>query len=381
MSRGEAQDAFVGLLAQPLVTAHTAPELFRALLRHRSQLGDWCGRLGYRLIYSGTVARLHRDACGPQLTAAPPPMAPPPRRDLVLLAVAAAACEDVDETTTVQELSDNGRALSAGADITPYNPDRRAERQAFLRALARLDELGVITRRTSDESLLRQWEDDGTGVGGGFVVNADALLQFTDPHTVGLLFTGGDESEEGRIATRGQRVLRTLVEDTALLYADLHPADAEYARAQRSWLASQAVSMTGATVEMRSEGMLLRLPTDHPGAAAVTPVFPAATAASWFALKMLEGVLGGTRDELGRVRRSSATIDDLAEHLYADHPAALTLALKESPDRLRTSSEGILAGLGLLRVEADGGWTLQPTAARFRGARAEWEAASLLDEL
>lgn len=380
MSRGEAQDAFVLLLARPLVTAGTAPELFRTLLRHRSQLSEWCGRLGYRLIYSGTVARLHRDACGPQLTAAPPPMDPPPRRDLVLLAVAAAACEDVDETTTVQELSDTCRALSAGADLTPYNPDRRAERQAFLRALARLDELGVITRRTSDESLLRQWEDEGTGVGGGYVVIADALLQFTDPHTVSLLLTT-DDSEEGRVATRGQRMLRILVEDTALLHADLHPADAEYARAQRSWLASQATGMTGGTVEMRSEGMVLRLPPDHPGAAAVTPVFPAATAASWFALKMLEEALSSTPDELGRVRRTSAEINNIAGQLYADHPHALTVALKESPGRVRTSSEGILAGLGLLRVDSDGAWTLQPTAARFRGARTEWEAASLLDEL
>ena len=70
----------------------------------------------------------------PPRTAAPPPWDPPARRDLVLLALAAAACEDTDSSITVQELSDEVRALSAGSRVTAYDPDRRAERQAFVRA-------------------------------------------------------------------------------------------------------------------------------------------------------------------------------------------------------------------------------------------------------
>src|SRR5690606_30059038 len=110
--------------------------------------------------------RLHRDPSGPQPSAAPPPRNPPARRELVLQLLAAAACESADGTTTIQELSDETRALSVNpaSQVSPYNPDRRAERQAFLRALDRLTELGVLARRTSDESLLRQWEADGTGV-------------------------------------------------------------------------------------------------------------------------------------------------------------------------------------------------------------------------
>src|SRR5437667_48242 len=89
----------------------------------------------------------------------PSQVRPPARRDLVLLALAAAACEATDVSTTVQELSDEVRALSAGTRVTAYDPDRRAERQAFVRGLGRLTELGILVRRTSDETLLRQWEE------------------------------------------------------------------------------------------------------------------------------------------------------------------------------------------------------------------------------
>lgn len=135
--RADAQETFVRLLATPLSTARTDPALFAGILRHRATLGDWAGRLGYRLVITGTVARLHRDPAGPQLTAAPPPWDPPPRRDLVLLALLAAACEGTDSTTTVQELSDEVRALSAdpGSRLSAYDPDRRPERQAFVRGV------------------------------------------------------------------------------------------------------------------------------------------------------------------------------------------------------------------------------------------------------
>ena len=234
------------------------------------------------------------------------------------MALTAAACEDTDMTTTVQALSDEVRAISAapGARVMPYNPDRRTERQAFLRGVNQLAGLGILLRRTADEELLRQWEEDGTGVGAGFEVDRDALLQFTDPHTVALAlrqFKVDNEDDDGdneglrsmpgtRTATRSQRILRTLVEDTALLYADLHPDDAEYARGQRSWLAGHACDMTGGTVEMREEGMLLRLPPDRPASAAATVPFPAATATPWFALKMLEAVVTGrSPDDDGRI--------------------------------------------------------------------------------
>lgn len=381
-TRADAQDTFVGLLTAPLVSARLHPERFSAVLRHRAKLTEWTGRLGYRLVISGTVARLHRDPSGPQRTAAPPALDPPARRTLVLVTLIAAACEGADATTTVQVLSDEVRALSVspGARITPYDPDRRAERQAFIRGLDQLAGLGILLRRTSDEAMLRQWEEDGTGVGAGYEIDRDALLQFTDPYTVELAFRAGDSAEvdddiatSARAATRSQRLLRTLVEDTALLYADLHPVDSDYARGQRTWLAGHAADMTGGTVEVREEGMLLRLPEDRPAGAAATVAFPVATAPSWFALKVLDAsTTGRTPNESGVIALTSTEIEAIADRVYVDNFGALTIALKESPARMLAVVERILAGAGLIRV-TDDGWTILPVAARYRDPKAVWE--------
>jgi uncharacterized protein (TIGR02678 family) len=384
-ARAQAQEAFVGLLGTPLLAARIQPTLFAGVLRHCAAVSDWAARLGYRLVIAGNVARLHRDPAGPARTAAPPPWDPPARRDLVLLALAAAACEDTDASTTVQELSDEVRALSAGSRVAAYDPDRRAERQAFVRALDRLAGLGILIRRTTDDALLRQWEEEGTGVGAGFEVDRDALLQFTDPYTVELALApgqqhagdpgaGGDD-ESPRLHTRSQRMLRVLVEDTALLYADLHPLDAEYARGQRCWLAGQAADMTGGIVEIRVEGMLLRLPEDRLTTSTLTPMFPAATAGRWFALKVLDASAAeGSPDESGRIALSSAQVDGVTERVYVGNFGALTKELKESPARLRSVVERILAGLGLIRTNGDG-WIILPVAGRYRDPTAVWEPA------
>lgn len=387
-TRADAQDAFVGLLTSPLVSARVNAAGFGEILRHRVVLADWAARLGYRLVITGTIARLHRDPAGPQLTAAPPAWDPPSRRVLALTMLTAAVCEGTDATTTVQELSDEVRALSVspGARITTYDPDRRAERQAFVRSLDRLTGLGILIRRTSDETLLRKWEEDGTGVGAGFEIDRDALLQFTDPYTVQLAFARDDHGGEtddasgetgdtptARAATRSQRLLRILVEDTALLYADLHPLDAEYARGQRSWLAGQAADMTGGTVEIRAEGMLLRLPEDRAASAVAAAHFPAATAAAWFALKTLDAAITGRLpDELGRIALSGAEVEAVAARVYRDNLRALTKALAESPARMHGVVEQVLAGLGLIRVTS-AGWVVLPVAARYRDPRVVWE--------
>jgi uncharacterized protein (TIGR02678 family) len=390
-TRAEAQDTFAALLTTPFVSARVAPARFAAVLQHRAQLTEWTGRLAYRLVIAGSVARLHRDPAGPQRTAAPAIGAPPSRRALTLMALTAAACEDADMTTTVQALSDEVRAISAGpgARVMPYNPDRRTERQAFLRGVNQLAGLGILLRRTTDEALLRQWEEDGTGVGAGFEVDRDALLQFTDPHTVALALRqpevdeddeDDEDSSDGRqgtlgmrTATRSQRMLRTLVEDTALLYADLHPEDAEYARGQRSWLAGHASDMTGGTVEIREEGMLLRLPPDRPASVAATVPFPAATATPWFALKMLEAVVTGrSPDNDGRILLTPDEVETAAERVYTGNFGALTNDLKKSPLVMLAAVEPTLTEAGLIRV-SNAGWTVLPVAGRCRDPKAVWE--------
>jgi len=191
-------------------------------------------------------------------------------------------------------------------------------------------------------------------------------------------FAASEDEEAFRIPTRSHRLLRVLVEDTALLYADLHPIDAEYARGLRSWLAGQAIDMTGGIVEIREEGMLLLLPEDRLTTSAVTAAFPATTAAPWFALEILDAATAeGVPDDNGRITLAGEHVDAVAARVYMDNFRALTTALRESPARLRAAVEPILTGLGLIRpiMPAGGGWVILPVAGRYRDSKAVWEPA------
>jgi hypothetical protein len=185
--------------------------------------------------------------------------------------------------------------------------------------------------------------------------------------------SGSDDEATAQTATRSQRLLRTLVEDTVLLYADLHPLDAEYARGQRSWLAGHAADMTGGTVEMRAEGMLLRLPPDRPASAAATVQFPAATAAPWFALKILDAATSGRLpDESGRITLGRIEVETTAERVFQDNYGALTKVMKESPAKMLGIAQQVLIGAGLIR-ETRPGWIVLPIAGRYRDLKAVWE--------
>lgn len=380
-----AQRAWLGLLDFPMLTYQTNPRLYRAVLDNRGTLTRWAARVGYRLTTSVGVVRLHRDPAGPELTAAPVAVEPPSRRELVLRVLLAAACEEITGSTTVQYLSDAVRTASVNpaCKVTPYDPNpnkengrRKAqvERQTLLKAADHLVRCGVLIRRTSDDGLLRQWEDDGEGIGGGFEVNSDALLQFIDPHTVHRVFTvDGQGLDEARIATRRQRMLRRLLEDTALLYGDLHVDDADYARAQRSSLAAAAAEMSGGTVEIRAEGLLLRLPQDSPSGMILA--FPDSKRSSWFALSILDGVLaaGPSPDGNGRVTVTSTLVDQVTAEVQERHAEALTDDLRGGASRLRAAVEPILKALGVVRVSTSQDWTVLPTAARFRNPRVSFQ--------
>lgn len=372
----DAQTAFVALLTQPLLTPYAHPVPHRLARLHFRQLGEWCARCGYRLVTVGQAVRLHRPPLAGQV-AHPPPFEPPRRRDLVLTLCAAAACEDTDGTTTVQQLSDQVRALTSvgSTPVRPYNPDLRVERYALVRALARLEEVGVLRRRTSNDEALRVWEEDRVGAGAGYEVDRDALLQLTDPSIVRsqlrpqAVTADGDVAAETARESRRGRLLRLLLETPVVLFDDLDLADADYARNQRVQLAQAAVEMTGGQVQMRDEGMLLILPPDRAVSSAATLDWPRPTAASTLTLLLLDRVL--TTVEEGRDTALPSTlpsevIDKLATELFAEKAAWLTAELKVGPERLRAVAEELLVGAGLIRRQPDGAWLVLPVAARYR---------------
>jgi uncharacterized protein (TIGR02678 family) len=388
--RVEAQTAFVGLLTRPLLSPANDPDLHRLVVRHQRRLAEWASRCGYRLVMVGQVVRLHRTPLDREVAA--PPIAPaPPRRELVLTLCSAAACEESDGTTTVQWISDQVRALTGVPDsaLVPYDPDRRIERVLLLRALGRLEWLGVLRRRTRDEEMLRVWEESRVGVGAGYEVDRAALLQVTDPHAVALALDTDDrpfgtaDEDGGPDANRPRRLVRWLLETPALLYADLPPSDAEYARNRRSQLAAAVAEMTGGTVETRAEGMVLVLPPERATSAAATVDWPRAATVSWVALLLADAAMRGDRDAVGAdgVRSvPSEVIAGLADELHAQRYAALTKDLRGDPLALRDVAERVLVDAGVLRLDDDGSWRLLPAAARYRDPAVVATAGRLFDE-
>lgn len=363
----EQQQAFVGLLTRPLLTRQRDPELHTLVLRHQRVLGVWCQRLGYRLVSIGGAFRLRRVPL--EGTVAVPAGRAPARRELVLALVAAAALEDhTGDAVTLQELSDAVHELTGATGIGTYDVGRRSDRLVLLRAIDRLVDAGVLERRTSASDLLRAWEDEGLGVGAGYVVHRDALVLLVDPHDA-FLALGGDPAPMGD--TRGPRLLRQLVETQSLGTADLAPADADYLVGQRARLVSRAVEMTGAIAEVRADSIALVLPSEGRFHGLATIGFPAATALSWICLWLLDAAAVASTPLLGRVghrRCPSDVVDALATRLHAEAGERLTVALRQSPAVVRGEAEAELADCGLLVLDADGAWILTPAAARYRAA-------------
>lgn len=366
----ESQSAFVGLLTTPIVTASSNPELHRLVRRHQRVLSTWATKCGYRLITVGEAARLHRTPINGSVTV-PDRSTPPSRRQLVLTLAAAAACEEAESTTTVQAVSDAVRDITAVSHIPvgPYDPDLRHERLALVRALERLETYGVLRRRTYDEQLLKTWEDGHQGVGRGYEIDRYALLQLVDPATVASVFA--TPSDHVVVSESHQRVLRILVETQALLYAELTPDDAEWARTKRAKLVEDAVRMTGGIVESRSEGIVLTLRPERSTSPAATVDWPRPTTAAWVALLLADSAMKRGQDEGligddGVCRISSAEVDHLAHDLHHERRRHLTKDLADNPGLLRSSAEETLRDVGTLRITAQGDWHLRPTAARYR---------------
>ncbi|MFI5930709.1 TIGR02678 family protein [Actinoplanes sp. NPDC051494] len=361
----DAQRAFTGLLERPLVTPSTDPELLRLVHRHLQAVSDTARRLGYRVQRVGRAVRLIRVPIDAAVTAPPRPHDAPARRVLSLVCCLAACCEEISGAVTLQRLSDMVRDLLAapGLSVTGYDPDERAQRKALRDAAKVLDTWGVLRRRTSDDAMLDEWTERGSGPGAGYDVDRDALLLMTSPDILELALADVPDEPEHTGTTRTVLHLRALIETPAVLYADV--PDADELRAGRGRRANDVARMTGGRLEVRTEGMVLVL-TDDEHRATVAD-WPRARAADWVALLMAD-LAGqhGTRAADGTVALTSAQVDEVVEDLTAWRGDYLNKAQKTVPGTVRADAEAGLGELGLLRVAADGSWTLLSVAGRYR---------------
>lgn len=414
----ERQQAFVGLLTQPLLTRDLDPQLHRLVTRHRPSLTRWCGHLGYRLVLVGTTFRLRRSP-QPVVPVALPASDPPDRQTLVLLLVLAAVLEEIrTDTVDIQTLSDAVRDTVAVQEFTPYDPGRRADRRRLVAAVRRAESHGVLRALTRDE-LLDRWESGGEGGGAGYAINRHALFLLVDPGDLAAaraaaeagtdqLFASagsptelpdageGDRSElaspeaAGPTARtsdphspdpRAQRLLRTLLETQGLEFARLSVEDLDYWRRQRARLIARAVEFTGGTVDVTADYATLILTTDHRAGREATESFPSAKAAHWVSLKLLDAAARtGTHQGDGSLDWSSEQVDRVSAEISAELGDRLAAELRGNPSAIRRAAEKTLIDAGLLTAATD--WRLSPLAARYRSAtlRVGVRATALLEE-
>lgn len=363
----DAQRAFVGLLAKPLVTPHTDAELYRLVVRRLKPVKESAQRLGYRVQRVGRAVRLVRPPAAGTVAFPPVPAQVVSRRVLSLACCLAACCEEASGTVTLQKLSDMVRDLIAasGVQVAPYDPEDRPQRKLLREASRLLEEFGVLRRRTRDETLLDEWTESGHGVGAGYDVDRDALLLLTSPDVLEMAFATDPASEEQWAATRTMRHLRALIETPVVLYADLPAEEADALRMGRGLRANDVATMTGGHLEARTEGLVLVL-TDDERPATVAD-WPRARAADWVALLMAD-IAGrhGTRQPDGTVTLTSVQVDEVVDDLTGWRGDYMNNAQKQTPGTVRLDAQKQLVELGLLRVAGDGSWTLLPVAARYR---------------
>ncbi|GAA2391932.1 TIGR02678 family protein [Dactylosporangium salmoneum] len=359
--------AFLGLLARPLVTAATDVRLYRLAARRRKQLSDTARRVGYRVQQVGQAVRLFRVPVSGAVTFPPRPADAPSRRLLSMVCRLAACCEDVAGTVTLQQLSDAVRDLGSAlaVTLTEYDPEQQAQRRQLRDAARLLQHWGVLKLRTSDERLLEEWTENGSGPGAGYEVDRDALLLMTSPDVLALALSPEPSSPEQASATRTLRQLRALLETPAVLYADLDRADADALRQARGFRATDLAQMTGGTLEARVEGLVLVLTDDeHPD---TVVDWPRARAADWVALLMAD-IAGrdGVRRADGTVYLTCEQVDDVAADLLRWRGDYMSKPQRSVPGVVRADAEHCLTELGLLRIGADRSWTLSPVAGRYR---------------
>jgi hypothetical protein len=308
-----AQRAFGGLLARPLVTAASDPELYRAVARHLAEVRGAARTLGYRLAASGQAFRLVRVPVAGAVTAPPPPPDRPGRRVLALTCVLAAACAEVTGPVSLARLSGRVRDLTTGraATVSPYDPELLAHRRQLVAAAALLEHWGALRRRrprtaepaepdelpgpaepaaAPDE--LAGWATTGAGSGQQYDVDLAALELLTSPDVLTAALGPppapplgpplGPPADDSDGASRPIRALRALVETPAVLYADLSEGDAGSLRATRGLRSSEAARLTGGQVEARTEGLILII-NDEPRSP-LTSDWPGDSPAGWVSL-------------------------------------------------------------------------------------------------
>lgn len=377
------------LLATPLITERSAPEVFDLVRRRREPIRKWfdyyCGwtltvepRLGYaRLVKVRVAADAGRPAR--RLRSG---RAPFDRRRYVLLCVVAAELLSVP-VTTIGLLADRiARATAADEVVTTFDTSSRSERMAFVDVLRLLENYGVVdvvdgateafvdsaeakVLYRVDATLLLRLLAAPVGPSHLAVPHEDVALRFEE-----LLEAVSRERRYGLSAGRHEdapgasdvqrnlwlrhSIFRRLVDDPVVYFDDLSEEEQAYLNSPTGRrLLRQAAELGGFLLEERVEGVLL---IDVDGIATDSRFPDDAANAKVAALLLLDTMTGPVAVE--QLEFTAAALLDRFPRWAKSYRG------DDGPHQLTTDALAVLTAFDLVRV-ASGVVRPQPAAARY----------------
>ncbi|HET9080649.1 MAG TPA: TIGR02678 family protein [Trebonia sp.] len=264
----EYQHAARLVLRHPLITADYPDRTSLPLVRKwAAQLrADFAEVLGYTLMSSGETIRLRRaqdtlDATRPALTRARRPF---DRRRYAYLVLALSALGRSGSQIALSELADAVAAEAGRIDGLGMDTARKADRDAFVDAVAWLEARGAL--RMADGSAA-EWVNDPEGAEALYdivrevaaaVYAPSRVLQHVGSVTALLSGTEGGLPAQGVNAQRrvaARRARRLVLENPVVYYADIDPGLRGQLRSPA--LAEDLQRLTGLPLERRAEGVAL----------------------------------------------------------------------------------------------------------------------------
>ena len=259
------------ILRQPLVTAvHPDAGALPLVRRWAEQLRtDLHEVLGYRLVTTSDTARLLRvqdelDPTQPAVTAGKTTKRVFDRRRYAYLVLTLAALGRSGTQIALSELADAVAADAGRIDGLGMDTARKADRDAFVDAVAWLEARGAV--RTADGSAAA-WASDPERAEALYDIDREVTTAVYRPNrvlqhlgSVGELLgregVGGiSQGREERRRTASRRARRLVLEQPAVYYADVD--DDLRGQLRAPGLVEDLERLTGLTVERRAEGLAL----------------------------------------------------------------------------------------------------------------------------
>lgn len=253
------------LLTHTLVTAkHPGPEDLERIRRWAQHLQADLGALaGYRLEVMQSAVRLVRrldrldrtqplDCNGRAFD----------RRRYAYLCLSLAAFGRAGSQITLTDLAGHVRSLAAEIPGLGFDPDKHAQRMAFVDAVLHLETVGAVS--TADGST-SSWQRDPIAGEALYDIDREVChLLFMPARVVQHVRTVGDFLEttlplgrDARRAATRQRLVRLLLEFPIIYFDDLSDGERRYLHTEARELATDLVRLTGAQLERRAEGLAL----------------------------------------------------------------------------------------------------------------------------